>query len=74
MVDPKKIFKFALDHHASACIRGHNHPSGVITPSEADIKITKKLVEEGKLLEIAVLDHLIVGQDQYYSFADEGQM
>jgi DNA repair protein RadC len=44
----------------------------LITPSEADIKITRKLVDAGKLLEIAVLDHIIVGQDQFYSFADEG--
>jgi DNA repair protein RadC len=46
----------------------------MITPSEADIKITRKLVDAGKLLEIAVLDHLIIGQDQFYSFADEGAM
>jgi DNA repair protein RadC len=46
----------------------------LITPSEADIKITKKLVDAGKLLEIAVLDHLIIGQDQFYSFADEGSL
>ena len=72
VVDPKKVFKFALDHHSASLILGHNHPSGLITPSEADIKITRKLVDAGKLLEIAVLDHIIVGQDQFYSFADEG--
>jgi len=72
VVDPKKVFKFSLELHASSIILGHNHPSGLITPSEADMKITKKLVEAGKLLEIAVLDHLIIGQDQFYSFADEG--
>jgi len=72
VVDPKKVFKIALDNHSSSLILGHNHPSGLITPSEADIKITKKLVDAGKLLEIAVLDHIIVGQDQFYSFADEG--
>ena len=74
VVDPKKVFKFALELHASSIILGHNHPSGLITPSEADIKITKKLVDAGKLLEIAVLDHLIIGQDQFYSFADEGSL
>ena len=74
VVDPKKVFKFALELHASSIILGHNHPSGLITPSEADIKITKKLVDAGKLLEIAVLDHLIIGQDQFYSFADDGSL
>ena len=74
VVDPKKVFKFALEFRASSIILGHNHPSGLITPSEADVKITKKLVEAGKLLEIAVLDHIIIGQDQFYSFADEGSL
>ena len=74
VVDPKKVFKFALDHHASSIILGHNHPSGLCTPSEADMKITKKIIEAGKLLEIAVLDHIIVGHDAFYSFADEGNM
>lgn len=74
VVDPKKIFKSALDHHAAAIIVGHNHPSGLLTPSEADLKITKKLIEAGRVMEIAVLDHIIVGSDQYYSFADEGTL
>jgi DNA repair protein RadC len=74
VVDPKKIFKISLDYHASSIILGHNHPSGLLTPSEADIRITKKLVEAGKLLEISVLDHLIVGDNGFYSFADEGGM
>ena len=72
VVDPKKIYKIALDHHASSLILGHNHPSGNIHPSEADQKITKKIKECGILLDIAVLDHLIIGDDRYYSFADEG--
>ncbi|MEI6433462.1 MAG: DNA repair protein RadC [Bacteroidota bacterium] len=74
VVDPKKIFKISLDHHASSIILGHNHPSGILTPSEADMRITKKLVEAGKLLEISVLDHLIVGDNGFYSFADEGSL
>lgn len=74
VVDPKRIFKVALDNHAASLVLGHNHPSGNLTPSDADQRITRKLVDAGKLLEIAVLDHLIVGQDQYYSFADEGQI
>jgi DNA repair protein RadC len=74
VVDPKKIYKIALDHHSSSLILGHNHPSGNIQPSEADHKITKKIKECGILLDIAVLDHIIVGNEQYYSFADEGSM
>jgi DNA repair protein RadC len=74
VVDPKKIYKIALDHHSSSLILGHNHPSGNIQPSEADNKITKKIKDCGLLLDVAVLDHIIVGEDRYYSFADEGMM
>jgi DNA repair protein RadC len=74
VVDPKKIYKIALDHHSSSLILGHNHPSGNIQPSEADHKITKKIKECGILLDIAVLDHIIVGNELYYSFADEGSL
>jgi DNA repair protein RadC len=74
VVDPKKIYKIALDHHSSSLILGHNHPSGNTQPSEADHKITKKIKECGILLDIAVLDHIIVGNEQFYSFADEGIM
>lgn len=72
VVDPKVIFKEAIDHLASAVILSHNHPSGNLKPSQADIKITKKLVEAGNLLDIKVLDHLIISDQGYYSFADEG--
>lgn len=74
VVDPKKIFKVALDHHASGIILGHNHPSGNLRPSESDIRITSNLLEGGKLLEISVLDHLIVTDDGFFSFADEGML
>jgi len=74
VVDPKKIFKIALDHHASNIILGHNHPSGALSPSDADQKITKKIVSAGLLLEIAVLDHLIISDSGFYSFADEGTL
>jgi len=74
VVDPKKVFKIALDHHASGIILGHNHPSGVTAPSEADQKITKKIVNAGQLLEIVVLDHIIITDDGYYSFTDEGAL
>jgi len=72
VVDPKKIFKIVLDHHASSIILGHNHPSGNVQPSEADHKITRKLKDAGMMLDVAVLDHLIIGDDKYFSFADEG--
>jgi DNA repair protein RadC len=73
-VDPKKIYKIALDHHSSSLILGHNHPSGNIQPSEADHKITKKIKECGILLDTAVLDYIIIGNEQFYSFADEGAL
>jgi DNA repair protein RadC len=72
VVDPKKVFKICIDHHATAIILGHNHPSGNIAPSESDIKLTKNLLHAGKLLDISVLDHLIVCDNAYYSFGDEG--
>jgi DNA repair protein RadC len=72
VVDPKKIFQICLSHHATSIILGHNHPSGNLQPSEADNKITKKIRDCGLLLDVAVLDHIIVGDDRYYSFADEG--
>lgn len=72
VVDPKKIFQICLAQHATSIILGHNHPSGNLQPSEADTKITKKIRDCGVLLDVAVLDHIIVGDDRYYSFADEG--
>ncbi len=74
VVDPKVIYKAALDHEACSIILSHNHPSGNLKPSEADIKITKQIVASGKLLDISVLDHLIISAKGYYSFADEGMM
>jgi DNA repair protein RadC len=70
--DPRKIFKEALDHHATSLILAHNHPSGNKKPSNTDIKLTEKLIEAGKMLDINILDHLIVVNDGYFSFADEG--
>ncbi|MFH1160661.1 MAG: DNA repair protein RadC [bacterium] len=74
VVDPKKIFKIALDHHASSIILGHNHPSGNPKPSESDIRITTKIMDAGKLLEVAVLDHIVVADDSFFSFADNGML
>jgi len=72
VADPKIIFKFAIDELASGIIVCHNHPSGNLKPSDSDINLTRKLKEAGKVLEIAVLDHIIVAHHQYFSFADEG--
>ena len=72
LADPKVIFKYALDNLASAIILVHNHPSGTLKPSEADIRLTKQLKLSGKLLEIPVLDHLIFTDESYFSFTDEG--
>jgi DNA repair protein RadC len=74
VVDPRKVFKIALDNNATSIILGHNHPSGQLTPSDADIKLTRKLKEAGEMLDLPVLDHLIIGDGNYYSFADEGIM
>jgi len=74
VVDPKMIFKAALDHKASGVILCHNHPIGNLKPNNEDISLTKKIIDAGKVLEIAVPDHLIITQDDYFSFADEGMM
>lgn len=74
VADPKIIYKSALDSLASGIILAHNHPSGNLTPSQADIDLTKKLREAGKMLEIQVLDHIIVAGQKYFSFADEGML
>jgi DNA repair protein RadC len=71
VADPKLIFNHALNHLASSVILVHNHPSGNTKPSEADKRLTKQLFEAGKLLEIAVLDHIIFTDNAYFSFADE---
>ncbi len=71
VADPKIIFNFALNHLASSIILVHNHPSGNKKPSEADKKLTRQLTDAGKLLEIAVLDHIIFTDNNYFSFADE---
>ena len=74
VVDAKIIFKMATEHLAGAIILVHNHPSGNLRPSQADINLTNKLKEAGNILEIPVLDHLIIGHGKYYSFKDEGRL
>lgn len=72
VADPKIIFKIAVEELASGIILAHNHPSGNLNASQADIDLTKKLKESGKLLDIQVLDHIIIAGKKYFSFADEG--
>lgn len=72
IADPKVIFKTALEDKASNIILVHNHPSGNPKPSKADIRLTQKLVEAGRMLDIPVIDHIIFTDEGYYSFADEG--
>jgi len=72
VADPKIIFKMALEELASGIILVHNHPSGNLKPSEADISLTKKIKSAGQALEIAVLDHVIFTDNGYFSFADQG--
>ena len=74
VADPKIIFKAALDQYASSIVLVHNHPSGNLKPSKADIDLTNKMKTAGKLLEIPVLDHIIFGDEGYLSFADEGML
>lgn len=72
VADGKIIFKKALEKSASAIILCHNHPSGNLQPSKADINLTQKLKEFGHFIDLPVLDHLIITNEAYYSFADEG--
>lgn len=72
VADPKLIFVAALKAGATGIILSHNHPSGNLTPSNADIDLTKKIREGGRLLEIQLLDHIILTSESYFSFADEG--
>lgn len=74
VADTRIIFSVALKSLACAIVLAHNHPSGNLQPSEADLSLTKNLAAAGKILEITVLDHLILTKDSFYSFADEGNM
>lgn len=72
VVDVRILFKTALDHLATGVIIAHNHPSGSLKPSREDMTITQKIKEAGKFLSVQLLDHLIITQDSYFSFSDEG--
>lgn len=72
IVDVRLVFKLALENGATGLILCHNHPSGGLIPSDADKQITKKIKQAGDNLDVKVLDHLIITETKYYSFADEG--
>jgi|SRR5687767_1803889 len=74
VVDPKIIFQKALERKASSVILSHNHPSGSPSPSIEDIRLTEKVKLAGSYIDIKVLDHIIIGEGAYYSFADEGKI
>ncbi len=74
VVDSKILFKAGIDCGASAMILAHNHPSGALKPSNEDIKLTKRLTQCGEIMEMSVLDHLIITDNGYFSFADKGMI
>ncbi|PUZ24797.1 hypothetical protein DCC81_10710 [Chitinophaga parva] len=74
LADPFVIYSHALHHKACRVMLCHNHPSGLLSPSQADLSTTRRLTEAGKLLNIEVVDHIIVSRSGYYSLAEEGLM
>ena len=73
LVHPREVFRFSILKAVSSIILGHNHPSGNAEPSEEDLKITRRLVEAGKIIGIEVLDHIVIGdRDSFYSFQERG--
>lgn len=74
VADPRVILKKALDENATAIILCHNHPSGNLQPSRADEQLTQKIREAAQYFDIKLLDHIIVSEEGYYSFADEGKL
>lgn len=72
VVHPREVFKHAYLTSASSIVCMHNHPSGDVTPSKDDIMFTKALVEVGRIQSIPIIDHIIAGSDNYYSFSDNG--
>ena len=72
IVHPRELFREAINASAAAVIVAHNHPSGDPTPSPEDVSLTRKLVEAGKILDIPVLDHVVLGDGKYVSFKEKG--
>lgn len=74
IADPRLILKKAIEEGASSIILSHNHPSGNLRPSQADIDLTRKMKEAAQLIDVRVMDHLIISEEGYYSFADDGAL
>ena len=72
VADGKVIFQKALEEKATGIVLAHNHPSGSVDPSPADMHLTKSLVKFGTMIDLQILDHLIITDNNYFSFADEG--
>ena len=73
-VSTKSIFTRAMLCNANSIIVAHNHPSGVVTPSNEDVSITRRIEKSGEILDIKLQDHIIIGEDDYYSFRNEGML
>lgn len=74
VVDPKLVFAAGLKANASSIVLSHNHPSGNLSPSEQDRRLTKGLVEIGRALDLPIVDHIILSPEGYFSFADGGEL
>ena len=74
VVDLKRVFQMALEQNASAIIVSHNHPSGALKPSDEDNHLTQRIKQNGEMLDCRLIDHLIISDFGYYSYADEGQL
>ena len=72
LVDVRVIFRIAIEHLATSVVVAHNHPTGNLTPSQPDISITRRIKEAGDLLDIKLLDHLIIGENSFFSFSEQG--
>ena len=72
LVDVRVIFRIAIEHFATSVVVAHNHPTGNLTPSQPDISITRRIKEAGDLLDINLLDHLIIGENSFFSFSEQG--
>ena len=74
VVSIRSIFSRAMLCNANSIIVAHNHPSGVVTPSKEDVIITRRIEKSGEILDIKLQDHIIIGEDSYYSFRNEGML
>jgi DNA repair protein RadC len=74
LVHPREVFASAISHHAAGIILAHNHPSGIAEPSREDILLTETMIRSGKILDIAVYDHIIVTVNDYFSFSYKGMI